>query len=131
MLDRIKREARRLKSQLMTLYLCAKDPRVPFGVRLFALLVAAYAFSPIDLIPDFIPVLGYLDDLILVPLGIMLVLRWIPKPVLEDNRRRAEALQTRPKNWVTAALFILVWILLALWLCHWLVRVIGSGGGWD
>ncbi|AEI39298.1 YkvA family protein [Paenibacillus mucilaginosus] len=122
MLNRMKQEARRLKSQLMTLYLCAKDPRVPAGVRLFALLVAAYAFSPIDLIPDFIPVLGYLDDLILVPLGIMLVLRWIPKHVLEDNRRRAEELKNRPTNWITGALFILVWIFLAFWFFRWLLR---------
>lgn len=86
--------------------------------KLFAALVVAYAFSPIDFIPDFIPVLGYLDDLIIVPLGITLALKIIPQPVIAECRDRAEEIrkQGKPKNWVTGALFILIWIALAIWL---------------
>ena len=78
MLDRMRKRARRLKEEIYALYLAYRDPRVPWYARLFAAGVVAYAFSPIDLIPDFIPVLGFPDDLILVPLGVVLALRMIP-----------------------------------------------------
>ncbi|SHR48823.1 Uncharacterized conserved protein [Mycobacteroides abscessus subsp. abscessus] len=79
--------------------------------------MVAYAFSPIDLIPDFIPVLGYLDDLIIVPLGISLALKLIPTYIIEENREKAEEIREngKPKNWFVAVLFILIWILLAYW----------------
>src|SRR5918998_6471079 len=86
-----KQRARQLKRELYALYLAYKDPRVPWYARLFAACVVGYAFSPIDLIPDPIPVLGYLDDLLLVPLGIALAVRLIPPQVLADCRARAEA----------------------------------------
>ena len=113
--------ARRLKRETYTLYLAYRDPRVPWYARVVAACVVAYAFSPIDLIPDFIPVLGYLDDLVLVPLGIALAIRLIPPPVLADCRARAAArLDTpRPVNWLVAALIVAVWLALAalgIWL---------------
>lgn len=116
MLQKLKKLAKELKSNLLTLYLSYKDPRVAWYAKLFTLCVVAYAFSPIDLIPDFIPIIGYLDDLILVPLGIYLALKMIPSEVIEENRAKAQQIQGKPKNWFTAALFIMVWVLLAGWI---------------
>ena len=115
MLDRMRQRARRLKAEMYALYLAYRDPRVPWYARLFAAGVLAYAFSPIDLIPDFIPILGYLDDLILVPLGIALALRMIPASVMADCRvRAAEALREgRPTNWGAVAVIIAIWVALA------------------
>jgi uncharacterized membrane protein YkvA (DUF1232 family) len=117
-----KGRARGLKTELYALYLAYKDPRVPWHARLFAACVVGYAFSPIDLIPDFIPVLGYLDDLILVPLGIALALRMIPEPILAECRQRAQAAMARgrPVNRVAAAVIVGTWVLLAT-LTAWLV----------
>lgn len=105
--------ARRLKREAYALYLAYRDPRVPWPARLVAALVAAYAFSPIDLIPDFIPVLGYLDDLILVPLGTALALRLIPPEVMADCREKARAAEGRPVNRAAAVVIVLVWLALA------------------
>jgi uncharacterized membrane protein YkvA (DUF1232 family) len=115
MVDGLKKRARRLKAELYALYLAYRDPRVPWYARLFAAGVLAYAISPIDLIPDFIPVLGYLDDLILVPLGIMLALRMIPPEVMTECRERAKEIsrEGRPTNWVAAGVIIGIWILVA------------------
>lgn len=114
-LERWKQRARFLKAELYAICLAYRDPRVPWHARVFAACVVGYAFSPIDLIPDFIPVLGYLDDLLLVPLGITLVIRMIPPEVMAECRARAhEAVQQgRPTNWVTAGVIIVVWLLLA------------------
>lgn len=116
--DKLKSKAKELKRNIWVLYLAHKDPRVPWYVKAFTLCVVAYAFSPIDLIPDFIPILGYLDDLILVPLGIMLALKMIPKSVIDDcNEKANELMKTKkPKNWFMATLFILIWISLGIWL---------------
>ncbi len=121
MLDRWKEWARRLKTELYAMYLAYQDPRVPWYARLFAACVVGYAFSPIDLIPDPIPVLGYLDDLILVPLGISLARKMIPEDVLVECRARAQAMmgKGKPRNWVAAGVVIAIWLLLAcgaLWL---------------
>lgn len=115
MLDELRRRARRLKAEVYALYLAYRDPRVPWYARLFAAGVVAYAFSPIDLIPDFIPVIGFLDDLILVPLGILLALRMIPPPVMAECRQRAaETLREgRPTNWLAAGVIIAIWVVLA------------------
>ncbi|WP_438448769.1 YkvA family protein [Gorillibacterium sp. sgz5001074] len=109
--------AKKLKSNLMVMYLAYRDPRVPLFTKIFAICVVAYAFSPVDLIPDFIPILGYLDDLILVPLGVYIALRLFPKEVLEDYRARAEERRKlgKPKNWITGTLIIALWFALALW----------------
>lgn len=113
--ERWKQWVRQLKAELYAIYLACKDPRVPWYARAFAACVVGYAFSPIDLIPDFIPVLGYLDDLILVPLGITLTLKMIPPAVMAECRARAnEAVrQEKPTNWVAAGVIIAVWLLLA------------------
>lgn len=103
--------ARRLKQHSLTLYCAARDPRTPRLARLLALLVAAYALSPLDLIPDFIPLLGYLDDLILLPLGIWLVLRLIPRQVWDDSQARAAQLAERPVSRGAAAVIVLLWLL--------------------
>ena len=110
-----KQRARQLKRELYALYLAYKDPRVPWYARLFAACVVGYAFSPIDLIPDPIPVLGYLDDLILVPLGITLALRMIPPVVMVECRVRADELmqQGKPVNWIAAGIIVAIWVLLA------------------
>jgi uncharacterized membrane protein YkvA (DUF1232 family) len=118
---RLRAWARELKAQLLTLWFCRGDPRTPWYAKAFAALVVAYAFSPIDLIPDFIPVLGQLDDLILVPLGIYVTLRMIPQQVLTDSRRKADAWlaadQGRPRNYAAATIFIILWLAAAygLW----------------
>lgn len=106
--------ARALKTELHALYLAYRDPRTPWYAKLFAAGVLAYAFSPLDLIPDPIPVLGQLDDLVLVPLGIALALRMIPPAVMADCRARAgEAARARPTSRVAAAVVVGLWLLLA------------------
>lgn len=114
MIERWKQRAKQLKRETYALYLACRDPRTPWYARLLAACVVGYAFSPIDLIPDFIPVLGYLDDLILVPLGIAVVLKMIPPPVLAECRDRAQAAmdQGKPTNWAAAVVVIAVWLLL-------------------
>ena len=117
MLARLKRWAAELKTQLLTLWYCRRHPDTPWPAKAVAIVVVAYAFSPIDLIPDFIPVLGYVDDLIVVPLGIYIALRLTPPHVLEEARRQALAWQAPPRNYWAAAAIVLVWLALAygLW----------------
>jgi uncharacterized membrane protein YkvA (DUF1232 family) len=105
--------ARRLKVEIYALYLAYRDPRVPWYARVFAALVVGYAFSPIDLIPDAIPILGYLDDLLIVPLGIALAIRMIPPPVLAECREEARNAEDRPVNRVAAVVVVTIWIALA------------------
>jgi uncharacterized membrane protein YkvA (DUF1232 family) len=113
--EKLKGWARRLKAELYALYLAYRDPRVPLYARVFAAVVVGYAFSPIDLIPDPIPVLGYLDDLVLIPLGIALSVRMIPEPVLAECREKASRLSagSRPVNRVAAGAIVAVWLALA------------------
>ena len=101
--------------EIFALYYAYKDPRVPLFARIFAACVVGYAFSPIDLIPDPIPVLGYLDDLVIIPLGIWLALKMIPPEVMADSRIKAgERLgQKKPVNWVAGAIILLIWLVLA------------------
>ena len=111
--ERFKRWAGRLKAEVYALYLAYKDPRVPWYARIFAACVVGYAFSPIDLIPDPLPVLGYLDDLILIPLGVALAIRMIPEDVLAECRERARAAEGRPVNRIAAAVVVVIWLSLA------------------
>lgn len=122
---KLKQFARKLKQELFVLFLSYKDPRTPWYAKVVAICVVAYAFSPIDLIPDFIPVLGYLDDLIIVPTGISLALKLIPSHIIEDNRENAEDMKKndKPKNWFVGILFILIWILLAVWICKHVIHL--------
>jgi uncharacterized membrane protein YkvA (DUF1232 family) len=103
----------------MVVYFAARDPRTPLSVRLLAFLVAAYALSPIDLIPDFIPVVGYLDDLILVPLGILLVLKLLPPPVLASAREKSDAASVRPTSKAAGAFVIGMWLVGLAILIRW------------
>jgi uncharacterized membrane protein YkvA (DUF1232 family) len=110
--------ARAIKKDVVALYIAARDPRVPWYVKLVAAAVAAYALSPIDLIPDFIPVLGYLDDVIIVPLGIFLVVRMIPAPLMAEFREEAERRSERPTSRLAMAAIIALWVgaaALTLW----------------
>lgn len=109
-MDRWKQWARLIKRDAHALYLAARDPRVPWYAKVVAIAVAAYALSPIDLIPDFAPVLGFLDDLIVVPLGIVLVVRMIPAQVMAEHRALADAAQERPVSRTAAAVIATVWI---------------------
>ena len=108
--------ARRLKRDVLALWLAARDPRVPWSAKAVAGAVAAYALSPIDLIPDFIPVLGYLDDLVIVPLGIWLAQRLIPPGLMEELRREAARRVARPVSRIAAASIVATWLALACWL---------------
>src|SRR4051812_50038042 len=114
MLLKLKTWTRGVKRDVHAVYLAARDPRTPWYARAAAILVAAYALSPIDLIPDFIPVLGYLDDLLIVPLGILIVIRLIPADVLEEHREIAAKRQAaRPVSYAAAAFMIGIWIVAA------------------
>lgn len=114
-LSRWREWARRLKRDSYAVYLALRDPRIPWYARLVAILVVGYAFSPIDLIPDFVPILGYLDDLVIVPLGIALSLRLIPAEIMADARAKADIAlaQGRPTNWAAAGVIIALWLMLA------------------
>jgi uncharacterized membrane protein YkvA (DUF1232 family) len=107
-----KEKARALKWETYAVYLACRDPRVPWYGRVLAVCVVAYAFSPIDLIPDFVPVLGYLDDLILIPLGIAVVLKAIPPEVMAECRDRAAIAMAggKPRNWIAAAIIVTIWL---------------------
>ena len=110
MLQDLKRWARRLKRDVHAIYLAARSPRVPWHAKIVAIAVAGYALSPVDLIPDFIPVLGYVDDLIIVPLGIWLVLSLIPEEVMTAGRARADEAVTGPHGKTAAVAIITIWI---------------------
>jgi uncharacterized membrane protein YkvA (DUF1232 family) len=112
----LKSWAQAIKRDVVALWIAARDPRTPFTAKLAAGLVAAYALSPIDLIPDFIPVIGYLDDLIIVPLGILLVVRMIPAPLMQELRQEAARRQERPASYAAMAAFVLIWAAALVWL---------------
>ena len=119
MLNHWKQWARTVKRDAHALYLAARDPRVPWYAKGLAVAIAAYAASPIDLIPDFIPVVGYLDDLIIVPLGIALVIKLIPAEIMAEHRALASAAQDRPVSWTAATFFVVLWIAVVAF-CAWL-----------
>lgn len=121
LISKAKTWARALKRDVVALWLAARDPRVPWHAKAVASAVAAYALSPIDLIPDFIPVLGYLDDLIIVPLGIMLAVRLIPPAVMAELREEASRRAARPTSYAGLLAILAIWvcciilIAMALW----------------
>jgi uncharacterized membrane protein YkvA (DUF1232 family) len=121
-----KQRARQLKKETYAIYIACKDPRVPWYARLFAGFVVAYAFSPIDLIPDVIPIFGYLDDLVLVPLGIILVIKMIPPAVLAECREKAEAAmnQGKPTSRIAAIAIVAIWLLLGIVAVIWVGRIL-------
>lgn len=123
-LTRWRTHVRRLKADIFALYLAYRHPQVPWYAKLVVACVVAYAFSSIDLIPDFIPILGYLDDLLLLPAGIMLALRLIPPEVLAECRRMAqERMQAeRPTSWMAAIVIIVIWLTLTTFIAMLLLR---------
>lgn len=112
--------SRTIKRDAIAVYFAARDPRTPWYAKALALCVAGYALSPIDLIPDFIPVLGYLDDLILVPLGILAVVWLVPANVMTESREAAARIAERPVSRAAAVVMVVVWVL-SVALCAWLV----------
>ncbi|TCP24840.1 uncharacterized protein DUF1232 [Scopulibacillus darangshiensis] len=119
-----KQKAKKLKSELYTLYLASKHYKTPWYCKALALLIIAYALSPIDLIPDFIPVLGYLDDVILLPLGIYFTFKWIPQEVIAECREQAK--QKIPINtvtkWFIGTLIIIIWLAILVGIVYWLMN---------
>lgn len=124
LLATLRSAARRIKRDVLTVYFVARDPRTPLPVRLLALCIAAYALSPIDLIPDFIPVLGYLDDVILLPLGIVLVIRLTPVEVLEASRAKADQMAAKPTSLAAAVAIVAIWLVCGVGLGYWLLNTL-------
>jgi uncharacterized membrane protein YkvA (DUF1232 family) len=112
--DRWRDRVRALKRDVVAIALAVRDPRVPWYAKAVGACVVAYALSPIDLIPDFIPVLGLVDDLVLVPLGLLLMVRLIPADILAEHRRAAATVAERPVSWAGAAAIVAVWVLAAV-----------------
>jgi uncharacterized membrane protein YkvA (DUF1232 family) len=125
LLSDLRQRARDLKTETIALYLAARHPDTPWYAKLLVAGIAAYALSPIDLIPDFIPILGYLDDLILIPLGIVLAVRMIPPPILEECRARARdiAARGRPVSRIAGAVIVVLWIALGTLFAAWVYAV--------
>ncbi|HHT9145032.1 MAG TPA: YkvA family protein [Candidatus Wunengus sp. YC61] len=115
LLTELKQRVRHLKAETFALYLAARDPRTPWYAKLLVAGIVAYALSPIDLIPDFVPVLGYLDDLILIPIGIALAIKLVPHQVLAECRARArETIRNgKPVSRVAGAVIVVIWLVLA------------------
>ncbi len=120
MLDELKARAGGLKRETLALWHALKHPRTPLAAKIVAGIVVAYALSPIDLIPDFIPVLGLLDDLVLLPLGIALCIKLMPADVMAESRERARASLEQPRNYAAAVVIAVIWIA-ALFLLGWWV----------
>lgn len=121
-MDNWKKWAKKIKSELYALYFAYKDPRLSKLKKLFIILVISYAFSPIDLVPDFIPILGYLDDLILLPIGIYFALKMIPDEVLVEAREKAKDFQSKPKSWTAGIIIIILWFLIAFSIIYLIVK---------
>lgn len=119
----LKKQAKNLKRYTLTVYFVAKDPTTPRFVKLLAILVAAYALSPIDLIPDFIPIIGYIDDLIIVPLGLALVLRLTPQHIIDAAQQKAQHSAEKPVSYIAASIFISIWVISLSLFSVWLYRV--------
>jgi uncharacterized membrane protein YkvA (DUF1232 family) len=119
-------QARRLKQDVVAIALATRDPRVPWYAKALGACVIAYALSPIDLIPDFVPVIGYLDDLVLVPLGLLLMLRLIPAPVMAEHRAAAAELAHRPVSYAGAAAIIVIWLAALAFAAYGLARYLSG-----
>lgn len=115
-MQKLKEWAYSLQENIMVIYYAYKDKRVSNFARILAVCVVAYAFSPIDFIPDFVPILGYLDDLIIVPIGIYIVIRFIPKEVLNDCKEKASGIDRAEvaKNWIAGIIILFIWIFILL-----------------
>lgn len=121
MIKSLKQWAQKLKHHIIALYLLRKDKLLKWPVQLLVIITVGYALSPVDLIPDFIPILGYLDDLIILPLLIKLALKLIPKPLIDDYIIKAQSFDEKPKNWIAGVIFISIWIILICLVLKWLI----------
>ena len=124
MAHRLKQWARGIKADVIAVSLAARDPRVPWYVKALAIGVAGYALSPIDLIPYFVPVLGYLDDVVIVPLGVLAVVKLIPVEIMAEHRAAAERASERPVSRVAVLLIVLVWAASLALVTWWSYRVL-------
>jgi uncharacterized membrane protein YkvA (DUF1232 family) len=124
-LEAFTQRARRLKAETFALYLAARHPRTPWYAKLLIAGIVAYALSPIDLIPDFVPILGYLDDLILIPMGLAVAIKIVPAAVLAECRARAQEVLSngKPVSRVGAAVIVMIWVTLAALCLAWVYRV--------
>ncbi|WP_428826698.1 YkvA family protein [Azonexus sp. IMCC34842] len=123
--EKLKQKAHQLKAETFALYLAARHPDTPWYAKLLVAAIVAYAFSPIDLIPDFIPIIGYLDDLVLIPIGIALAIKLVPPPVLAECRARAQQVMAngKPVSRVAGAVIVMIWLALAAWCVVWAYEV--------
>ena len=126
MLDQVKAWAKSLKRDVVALWIAARDPRTPWYAKVAAGAVAAYALSPIDLIPDFIPVLGYLDDLLIVPVGILIVVKLIPAPLMEEYRSLATLRTDKPAGFGAVIFIISIWLVCLFGAAWWFGSVAGE-----
>lgn len=124
--SKLKEAAKAIKREVMTVYFVARDPQTPTLVRWLAIVVAAYALSPIDLIPDFIPILGYLDDVILLPLGIWLIIKLTPADIIQASRDKARALSSKPQSKTAMAIIVIIWLSLAIVALIWIFKLLKS-----
>ena len=126
LIENWKKKAKQIKREIHAVYLAMKDPRTPWYARVLAAVIVGYAFSPIDLIPDPIPILGYLDDLVLLPLGILLLVKIIPTEVLDECRAKATSFDSnkKPKNWIAGSIIIAIWVGLFLLTAHYLLKAL-------
>lgn len=120
-LSSLRKKAGQLKLHVLTIYFASRDPGMPLAVKCLALLVTAYALSPIDLIPDFIPVIGFLDDLILIPLGLSLVIRFTPPQVMESAQIKAKKCNEKPVSYTAALVIIVIWLIVLFVTANWLI----------
>jgi uncharacterized membrane protein YkvA (DUF1232 family) len=125
--DRLKQWARSIKGDVIAIYLASRDPRVPWYAKALALCVAAYALSPIDLIPDFVPFLGYLDDVVIVPLGIIAVVKLIPPGIMSEHRAAAARASEKPVSRTGAAVIVLIWAASIALVSWWSYHYFASG----
>jgi uncharacterized membrane protein YkvA (DUF1232 family) len=124
LIDTLKQRARRLKRETYALYLACRDPRAPWYAKLFAGAVVAYALSPIDLIPDFIPVLGYVDDLLIVPAGLTIAVKMIPGPIMAECRERAQIITEQPVSRGAAVVIVAIWLTAGVFVCYVVVQAL-------
>lgn len=127
-INRLKEQAKHFRRETFALYLAARDPRVPWYAKAFLACVVGYALSPIDLIPDPIPILGYVDDLILLPLGIYLAIKMVPADILEECRQRAQlaAVQPRRRNWIAGGIILTIWLVTIVAVAIYLRRIMSE-----
>jgi uncharacterized membrane protein YkvA (DUF1232 family) len=116
-----KQRAKELKREVYALHFACRDSRVPWYAKALAVGIVAYAFSPIDLIPDFIPVLGYLDELVLLPLGVLAVRALVPPEVMQECRDKAKQLEGKPRNWIAGAVIVAIWVSITVAFILWVV----------